>query len=72
MVGGAGGLSLGEAGRVIGHPSFPEAWKGIAQAHIDALEVLRSSSINWTTLSPPSFFLPGERTGVFQLGLENQ
>ncbi len=71
MVGGAGGL-IGDAngGRVIDQPWFNEAWKPIAQAHIDAFEIVRNSDINWTTLSPAGLFQPGERTGKFRLGTE--
>ena len=71
MVGGAGGLEVAPGQLVINQPWFPEQWKPIAQAHIDALEVLRASNINWTTLTPPGMFTPGDRTGTYRLGLEN-
>ena len=58
MVGGAGGLKAGDT-LVIDAPWFPAEWKPIAQAHIDALEVLKASDINWTTLTPPGDFSPG-------------
>eukprot|EP01031_Cornospumella_fuschlensis_P009588 gene9588-11760_t len=72
MVGGAGGLKqhAGTEERVIDAPWFPAEWKPIAQAHIDALELLRGSDINWTTLSPPGLFEPGERTGTFRVDTE--
>ena len=69
-VGGAGGLKAGDT-LVIDAPWFPAAWKPIAQAHIDALELLRKSTINWTTLTPPGEFAPGVRTGKFRLDEEN-
>ena len=71
MVGGAGGL-IGDAngGLVIDQAWFPESYKPIAQAHIDAFEVVRGSDINWTTLAPPGVFQPGERTGKFRIGGE--
>ncbi len=50
MVGGAGGLKVPDGTLVI---NLPAEWIPIAQAHIDALEVLRASDINWTTLTPP-------------------
>ena len=71
MVGGAGGLEVAPGELVINQSWFPAEWKPIAQAHIDALEVLRASDANWTTLTPPGMFQPGERTGKFRLGLEN-
>lgn len=72
MVGGAGGLKqhAGTDDRVIDAPWFPAEWKPIAQAHIDALDVLKGSDINWTTLSPPGLFEPGERTGTFRVDTE--
>ncbi len=70
MVGGAGGLQVAPGELVINQPWFPESYKPIAQSHIDALEVLRASSINWTTLSPAGVFGPGERTGVYRLDKE--
>ena len=71
MVGGAGGLQVAPGELVINQSWFPEAWRPIAQAHIDALEVLRASDSNWTVLTPPTMFNPGERTGKFRLDLEN-
>lgn len=57
MVGGAGGLKVHDGTLVVNQSWFPEAWVPIAHAHIDALEVLRSSDINWTTLTPPGISL---------------
>ena len=73
MVGGAGGLQVAPGQLVINQSWFPDAYKPIAQAHIDALEVLRaaSPSLNWTTFSPAAMFAPGERTGKFRLDVEN-
>lgn len=71
MVGGAGGLSVAGSDKLtIDQPWFPKDYVPIAQAHIDALNVLRGSDINWTTLSPPGVFAPGERTGKFRVGAE--
>mmetsp|Transcript_7929 Transcript_7929/g.7082 ORF Transcript_7929/g.7082 Transcript_7929/m.7082 type:complete len:210 (-) Transcript_7929:68-697(-) len=70
-VGGAGTLNIEGSGRVIDQPWFPENWKGIAQAHVDAFEILKNSSINWTVLTPPTYFEVGERTGKFRLGEDN-
>ena len=67
-VGGAGTSNVGDAGRVIDQLWFPETWKLIAQAHVDALELLRNSDVIWTLLTPPTYFEVGERTGVFRFG----
>jgi putative NADH-flavin reductase len=71
MVGGAGGLQAAPGSLVINQPWFPNEYRAIAQAHIDALEVMRTADISWTTLSPPVMFAPGERTGKYRLGTED-
>eukprot|EP01038_Epipyxis_sp_PR26KG_P011612 gene11612-15550_t len=73
LVGGAGGLTGPGGILVINQEWFPEAWKGIAQAHIDTLEYLKTTDINWTVWSPPGYFEAGERKGPgsFRLDLEN-
>jgi len=71
MVGGAGGLSMPNRELVINQAWFAKEWVPIAQAHIDALERVRASDINWTTFSPAGLFAPGERTGKYRLGGEN-
>ena len=44
------------------------AYFPIARAHSKALNVLRASPIDWTYLSPATYFVPGERTDRFRLG----
>jgi uncharacterized protein len=68
VVGGAGSLEVAPGVKLIDSPHFPEAWKPIAAAHEDVLEVLKGSEVNWTYLSPAAFFEPGRRTGQFRLG----
>ena len=70
-VGGAGSLFVAPNVRVVDAPDFPAAWKEIALAHGDALDVLRTSSLNWTYFSPAAIIQPGQRTGQFRLGLDN-
>jgi putative NADH-flavin reductase len=70
VVGGAGslevspGLTLSQSGKL------PLEWQPIAAAHTHALDVLRSSSVDWTSLSPAIYFDPGDRTGLFRLGTD--
>jgi putative NADH-flavin reductase len=71
VVGGAGSLEVAPGVQLIDTPSLPEAWRPIALAHRGALQVLKSSDINWTYLSPAAFFEPGERTGKFRLGKDD-
>lgn len=70
VVGGAGSLEVAPGLKLIDAPSFPAAWKGIAQAHTDALEVYRNAKtdVDWTSVSPPALIQPGERTGKYRLG----
>jgi putative NADH-flavin reductase len=68
VVGGAGSLEVAPGVTLESAKDFPAAWKPIAQAHTNALQLLRASSIDWTYLSPSAFFEPGQRTGKFRLG----
>ena len=66
-VGGAGGLEAAPGLRVIDTPSFPAAWKAIAQAHIDAYDdVYSKSDTDWTFFAPPALIQPGQRTGKYR------
>jgi len=65
-VGGAGGLEVKPGVRLIDTPEFPAEWKRIAEAHIEALELLRRSNLDWTSVSPAAFIRPGERTGRYR------
>jgi putative NADH-flavin reductase len=68
VVGGAGSLEVSPGVQLVDAPDFPEAWKGIAIAHRDALEVYRQSGLDWTYVSPPALIAPGERTGHYRRG----
>jgi uncharacterized protein len=68
VVGGAGGLDVAPGVSLIDSGHLPEQWMPIAKAHVRALDVLRSSDIDWTYFAPAAFFGPGERTGKFRLG----
>jgi putative NADH-flavin reductase len=70
MVGGAGSLEVAPGVELVDAPIFPAEWKPIALAHRNALEVLKMSNLEWTSLSPAAFIAPGERTGKFRLGLD--
>lgn len=70
MVGGAGSLEVAPGVTLLDSGKLPPEWLPIARAHAQALEGLRSSSINWTYLAPAAYFDPGERTGRFRLGTD--
>ncbi len=71
MVGGAGSLEVAPGLSLTDSGKLPPEWMPIALAHAQALDVLRSSSIDWTSLCPAAYFDPGERTGRFRLGTDN-
>jgi uncharacterized protein len=57
---------------VMNRPSFPAAWKPIAQAHADALDVYRREAaavgLDWTYVSPADVIEPGDRTDRYRTG----
>jgi len=70
FVGGAGSLEVAPGVTLIASGHLPAEWMGIAVAHADALELAKSSDVNWTCLSPSAFFAAGKRTGKFRLGTD--
>jgi uncharacterized protein len=70
VVGGAGSLEVAPGVRLVDAPAFPAAWKGVALAHSDALDVYRNSQadVDWTYVSPPALIEPGERKGSYRVG----
>ena len=71
MVGGAGSLEVAPGVQLIDSGYLPDEWKPIARAHREALEILKASELDWTSLCPAAYFEPGQRTGVFRLGKDN-
>lgn len=68
IVGGAGSLEVAPGLQLVDAPNFPPEYKAIALAHRDALNVYRTSDIDWTYFSPGAYFHSGERTGKFRIG----
>jgi putative NADH-flavin reductase len=71
MVGGAGSLEVSPGLSLMHSGKLPPEWLPIALAHQRALEILRASAIDWTSLCPAAYFDPGLRTGRFRLGTDN-
>ncbi len=68
-VGGAGGLEVKPAVRVIDSPDLPDWVRPGSLATIDALEQLRKEpELDWSFLAPSAQLQPGTRTGKFRLG----
>lgn len=74
VVGGAASLEIAPGKILLDSPNFPPAWKAIASAARDALEVYRTEAgkagVNWTYFSPAAFIQPGERTGKYRTGTD--
>ena len=68
VVGGAGGLEVAPGVSLIDSGYLPAPYLPIATSHVKALDVLKTSNVDWTYLAPAAFFEPGERTGKFRLG----
>ena len=68
VVGGAGSLEVAPGLLLMDSPDFPPAYREIALAHRDALEVLKQErEIDWTCISPAAQFGPGERRGHYRV-----
>jgi putative NADH-flavin reductase len=68
-VGGAGSLFVSPGLQLVDTPTFPAAWKGVANQHRDALAVFRAvDDLDWTYVSPAGIISPGTRTGKFRIG----
>lgn len=72
VVGGAGSLTV-DGVRLVDTPEFPELYKAEALKGAASLEILRTADpeVDWTYLSPAPVIAPGERTGVYVVGLES-
>jgi putative NADH-flavin reductase len=69
VVGGAGSLLVGPGLQLVDTPDFPPAWRPVALAHRDALELWRTvTDLDWTYVSPAAMIAPGTRTGNYQSG----
>jgi uncharacterized protein len=69
-VGGAGSLQVAPGVQLLETPEFPEAWKPVARAHREALDVYRQCDLDWTVISPADRIEPGQRTGNYRTALE--
>ncbi|WP_395120688.1 NAD(P)-dependent oxidoreductase [Rhodanobacter sp. FW102-FHT14D06] len=71
VVGGAATLEVAPGHRLLDAPGFPAAYRPEAEGGRRFLDILRGErELDWTFLSPPAEFDPGERTGKFRLGTD--
>ena len=73
IVGGAGCLYVNNNGKktmIIDTPDFPEMFKPLAKAEVDAfLALQKNTGVLWTYVCPPfDFKADGKRTGLYKLG----
>ncbi|MDS0293834.1 NAD(P)-dependent oxidoreductase [Halogeometricum luteum] len=65
--GGAGILRVGPETRLVDSEEFPEEWKPVARAAVEAYDVLEAAEdLRWTYLAPAALIEPGERTGEYR------
>ena len=70
VVGGAASLEVAPGVTLLASGHLPAEWVPIATSHSKVLDLLKTTSIDWTYFSPAAFFEPGERTGKFRLGTD--
>ena len=73
VVSGAGSLEVKPGLELVDTPDFPAAWKAVALAHREALDVYRKAGFaefDWTVVSPPAMIEPGTRTGKYRTALD--
>ena len=69
IVGGAGSLEASPGKQLMDTPQFPTAWRPVAIAHRDAMNVFRMErELQWTFLSPAAFIEAGEKLGFYRIG----
>ena len=71
VVGGAGSLYMDKSHttRLMDTPTFPDSYKGVATAHGELLDFLRTQKgINWVYVSPPAEFVAdGAKSGKYKI-----
>jgi hypothetical protein len=69
VVGGAASLEVAPGAILLDQPGFPEAYRPEASAGKRFLDELKGvTDLDWSFLSPPLEFMPGERIGKFRVG----
>lgn len=72
VVGGAGSLLHPDGIEEARRPEFPEVARPNSLRGGDLLDMLKATSeLDWTFISPPRMFVPGERTGTFRYGKDH-
>lgn len=81
VVGGAGSLEIApglvgadnpELGKVLASLGLPSGYAAAVRGGLEGFNVLRTSNRRWTYFSPAESITPGERTGRFRIGTDQQ
>lgn len=71
VVGGAASLEVAPGALLLDSPNFPDEYKVEAVPGKQFLDDLcAETALDWTFLSPPAMFAPGERTGKYRVGTD--
>lgn len=71
IVGGAGSL-IGPGGVLeYDNPAFPPAFRPNSVRGGYMLDLVRTTSLDWTYISPSRMFVSGQRTGIFRYGKDH-
>lgn len=69
VIGGAGSLEVAPGVQLVDTPGFPHAYKAVALAHREALNVFRNATdLDWTFFAPAAVIAPGDKKGNYQVG----
>ncbi|MDO6966364.1 NAD(P)-dependent oxidoreductase [Rhizobium alvei] len=72
IVGGAGSLLHPDGVEEMNHPGFPAVAQANSARGKDLLLALqKTEGLDWTFISPPRFFIAGERTGRYRYGKDH-
>jgi putative NADH-flavin reductase len=67
VIGGAGTLEVAPGVRLVDTEHMPDEYKPLGQAHADAFDIyLAAGDLEWTYLTPPPEFIPGDRIGIYR------
>ena len=67
VIGGAGTLEVAPGVRLVDTEHMPAEYKPLGHAHADAFDIYRAAGdTEWTYLTPPPEFMPGDRTGNYR------
>jgi uncharacterized protein len=70
VVGGAGTLEVAPGALLMDSSNFVEEYRPLAVAHLEAYNVYKASSLDWSFVCPAAEIAPGDRTVNFRVGAD--